>query len=289
MHSFGLSSPVRLVGVRAARGSVDGGAERYAAWLAQALGPARPEAPTFAVAARVPADAIRLADGVSAEWVRRCDRSALRWRGHLRREARVLQAARRIIAISPMVARELTEWHGLHAPVVLNPVFAAPVSGPPRTDLLFVGHGFQRKGADRFLRVLARLGDRRGVIIGRDGHARRFLRLARQLGVGDRVRFVGAAEARGWIGRARVLLHPARYEPYGNVVAEACAAGTPAVVSGATGASCLLHPDHVWAQSEGLERLVERVRAALAGGQPPRACPPSAAEHLRALRAALCA
>jgi glycosyltransferase involved in cell wall biosynthesis len=287
LHSFGFSSPARLVGARDGRGMAAGGVERYAAWLASGLGPAAPDAPTFAVSARVAADCVRLADGISAEWVRRCGRSPLRWRGHLRREAQVLRAARQIIAISPMVAAELESWHGLRASVLLNPVFAAPVPGPIRTDLLFVGHGFRRKGLDRFLRVLARLPGRQGAVVGRDGRAGRFLRLARRLGVGDRVTFVGADDATEWIGRARVLVHPARYEPYGNVVAEACAVGTPAVVSDATGSRCLLQSDQVWVQSEGVESLVERVQAAMSHGARPQSTPPTEAEHLVALRALL--
>lgn len=256
-----------------------GGAERYAAWLRgalQASGLLDAQAPTLAIKARSGGPLLRCADGVSAAWVARCGRSRLRWWRHVVRERRAIRRADRVIAIAPLIANELAAWYGRRdAAVVLNPLLASPAPpAPRRAGAVFVGHGFHRKGLDRALAVtsldlpLTVVGAGRGPAL-------------------PWVRYVGAVDARPYIAGAALLIHPARYEPYGNVVAEAVAAQIPAVVSDATGAACLLHPDHVWAEASGeigLRRVVERV---LRDPRPPVRQPPSADAHLDALFAAL--
>jgi len=74
------------------------------------------------------------------------------------------------------------------------------------------------------------------VIAGPDdeGLAAGFADLARGLGLAARVSFVGplyGEEKRALLKAARVLALPSASENFGNVVAEAMAAGTPVVVS----------------------------------------------------------
>lgn len=277
--------PVQLVGARPATGPRAGGVERYAAWLAGALGPRLGMGGLrFAVRARAEAPVVRAADGCSAAWVAACGKSRLRWARHVAAERAVLGAARRIVAISPLVAADLARHYGLESEILLNPVFAPRASEARRDrDLLFAGHGFDRKGLSAALAVVARLPDAHLTVVGRDGRPDRWRRRAARLGVAHRVDFVGPAPLGPWLARAGVLLHPARYEPYGNVVAEAVVAGVPAVVSAATGAACLLHADHVWMAAEGVEGLVARVEAARRRPRAPGRRPPSPAEHLAAL------
>lgn len=175
-----------------------------------------------------------------------------------------------------MVASELALWYGrADAKVVLNPLLATPVQAAPnRTGAVFVGHGFHRKGLDRAIAVSGP--DLPLTVVGHGRDAQR-----------PWVRYVGAADARPYIARAELLLHPARYEPYGNVVAEAVAAGTPAVVSDATGAACLLDPAHVWRQASGLAGLRTVIEGVRRNPRPPVRRPPSADAHLDALFAAL--
>jgi len=104
--------------------------------------------------------------------------------------------------------------------------------------LLFAGSGFRRKGLDTALRALARARDARTTlwIAGRDD-ARRWHALARELGVGDRVRFLGARGDVERLHRASdALLLPTRYDAFGLVCLEAAASGRPCIASGATGA-----------------------------------------------------
>ena len=74
-----------------------------------------------------------------------------------------------------------------------------------------------------------------------DGPVEPFRRLAGELGILDRVRFLGAQrEVAPIIRAANVLAHPARFDVWGLAVTEGMAAGLPVVVSRTTGASELV-------------------------------------------------
>jgi glycosyltransferase involved in cell wall biosynthesis len=66
-------------------------------------------------------------------------------------------------------------------------------------------------------------------------------RLARELGVGERVRFLGhRSDVVGLMRAADVFVLPASYEPFGLVVLEALACGTPVITSRAAGVAELV-------------------------------------------------
>ncbi|MEM9313878.1 MAG: glycosyltransferase, partial [Pseudomonadota bacterium] len=104
-------------------------------------------------------------------------------------------------------------------------------------ELLCLGRVNWKKGLDRAIRGLAYLGEPwRLTIAGNDeeGYTPVLERLARELGVASRVRFVG--EQRGeakWslLDRAGCLLLPSRSENFGIVVLEAMARGCPVAVT----------------------------------------------------------
>jgi len=128
----------------------------------------------------------------------------------------------------------------------------------PRADLeldepvvVFCGHDYQRKGLDRLLRALPRMATRASLaVVGGGTHSplgwgdrpvEPFRRLAGELGILDRVRFLGAQrEVAPIIRSADVLAHPARFDVWGLAVTEGMAAGLPVVVSPSTGASELV-------------------------------------------------
>ena len=254
----------------------DGGVERYHRFLTEEwAGRLSEDGVVFALKARLGGEVVRTGDGVSAAWVRACGRSRVRWARHISAERSAIRAARKVVAISPMVADEIAEHYGRTegVEVLLNPVFAAPAAPEPRASggVVFVGHGFHRKGLDLWLAAVSRLG-LRGHVVGR-GRPRPT----------PGVEFHGAVEAGPWIAGAALVVHPARYEPYGNVVAESVAAGTPVVASDGTGASCLLDPAHIWAHVSGVDGLVETMRGVLDDPRPPRRLPPGRDAHLSAL------
>jgi UDP-glucose:(heptosyl)LPS alpha-1,3-glucosyltransferase len=68
-------------------------------------------------------------------------------------------------------------------------------------------------------------------------------RLARKLGIGDHVRFVGhCADMRNGYFAADFFVHPTFYDPCSLVVLEALACGLPVITSRANGASEFLSP-----------------------------------------------
>ncbi len=99
------------------------------------------------------------------------------------------------------------------------------------------------KGQDVFLRALARLPGVNAVIVGaalfgEEDYERRVRALAQELGVADRVRFLGHLdEAITMMAACDVVAHCSTApEPFGLVIAEAMLAGTPVIASDAGGA-----------------------------------------------------
>jgi UDP-glucose:(heptosyl)LPS alpha-1,3-glucosyltransferase len=106
--------------------------------------------------------------------------------------------------------------------------------------VLQVGSGFKTKGLDRTLRAFAALGKSllagsRLVVIGRD-NPRPFLRLARWLGIADRVDILpGRDDIQRFLLAADILIHPAYTENTGTVLLEAVAAGLPVLTTDVCG------------------------------------------------------
>jgi UDP-glucose:(heptosyl)LPS alpha-1,3-glucosyltransferase len=107
--------------------------------------------------------------------------------------------------------------------------------------ILFVGSGFERKGVGTLLAALARLPDAQAWIVGRDKAQPRFERLARKLGVAERVRFFGPQpDVRPFYGAADLVALPTLYDPFPNAALEALACGLPLVTTTSCGAAELV-------------------------------------------------
>ncbi|WP_246542719.1 glycosyltransferase family 4 protein [Paludibacterium yongneupense] len=104
--------------------------------------------------------------------------------------------------------------------------------------LLYVGSGFERKGVGRALAAIAALDDVHLVVVGRDKHAARYRREAARLGIGARVRFVGAQnDVKPFYGMADAFVLPTLYDPFPNVCVEALACGLPVFTTSTCGAA----------------------------------------------------
>ncbi len=197
----------------------------------------------------------------------------------------LLAHARPLITISQSSARRL-HMLGIPNPVVIYPGTdpqrfhppAEPPSGP--FTLLSVGRLLPRKGVDTAIRALAQLreeyADLQYLIAGRGPERPRLQRLARDLGVEDRVQFLGgvpASDLPDIYRQAHVFVLPLREEAhadsvegFGMVFLEAAATAIPSVAGNSGGAAeavrdgetgFLVPPSNVSAVVESVRRLLD--------------------------------
>lgn len=110
---------------------------------------------------------------------------------------------------------------------------------------LFVAMNYRLKGLWPLLHGLAAVPRDRALTLAIVGHPRtgRYERLAAQLGVSDRVRFIGfRRDPKEAYFAADFLVHPTFYDPCSLVALEALACGLPVITSRYNGASELLTP-----------------------------------------------
>ncbi|MEO5702900.1 MAG: glycosyltransferase family 4 protein [Gammaproteobacteria bacterium] len=108
--------------------------------------------------------------------------------------------------------------------------------GDDENLLLMIGSGFKRKGLDRALRALASLPEpilkkTRLIVVGED-NPNPYLRMAKRLGVSDRLRLTGGRDdvPRFLLG-ADLFIHPAYSEAGGMVLLESICSGLPLLVT----------------------------------------------------------
>jgi UDP-glucose:(heptosyl)LPS alpha-1,3-glucosyltransferase len=116
--------------------------------------------------------------------------------------------------------------------------------GSQEVALLFVSNNFQRKGLDLLIGALAALNDEhtvfRLIVVGA-GRVTPFHRLARRLGVEQKIIFTGLVDGiERYYGAGDVFVLPTRYDPCAGACLEAMACGLPVVTTASNGASELI-------------------------------------------------
>ncbi len=112
------------------------------------------------------------------------------------------------------------------------------VSGPLA---LFVGTGFARKGLDLGIRGLAASGMNADLAVAGAGDPAPFRRLAEELGVSERVHFLGPrSDVEALYAAANLFVLPTRYDAFSNACLEAMASGLPVATTTTNGASELI-------------------------------------------------
>ncbi len=162
------------------------------------------------------------------------------------------QNTRAVIALSHRVKEEVIRHYnfpGDRIHVIHNGVdiqrfqLNAPRPETGNFVLLFVGSGFERKGLQFCIQALAKLPANVELHVVGKGSTRPYQSLAEKLGVASRVTFKGPIQhVEKIFPGADILVHPAIYEPFGNVVLEAMACGIPVVASKFVGASEIIIP-----------------------------------------------
>ncbi|MGH6734457.1 MAG: glycosyltransferase family 4 protein [Methyloceanibacter sp.] len=105
-------------------------------------------------------------------------------------------------------------------------------------DFVFIGELRKLKGVDVFLEALAAhqtIFPGRAIIVGSGPDEKSFKRLARKLGLGQRVVFSGPQPARTAFVRARCVVVPSRAESFPYIVLEAAAAQMPLIATNVGG------------------------------------------------------
>jgi UDP-glucose:(heptosyl)LPS alpha-1,3-glucosyltransferase len=219
-------------------------------------------------------DIFRAGDGLHRAWLAERRRAGSRLerlriaanpyhRYVLDAEARVFAhpALKAVICISQMVRDDIRAYfevpdERLH--VIYNAVDPREFGPAVRTEraatraalgladdhvaFLLVGSGYPRKGVTGAIHALARLpANTRLVVVGRDKNPARYVRLARRVGVANRVVFAGPQrDPRPYYGAADAFVLPTLYDPLSNAVLEALACGLPVVTSTRCGAGELV-------------------------------------------------
>jgi UDP-glucose:(heptosyl)LPS alpha-1,3-glucosyltransferase len=117
--------------------------------------------------------------------------------------------------------------------------------GPGNVVALFAGINYRLKGLEPLLYAVRRLPAPAPfrLLVAGDPDPAPFERLARRLGVADRVRFLGyCTDMRNCYFAADFFVHPTFYDPCSHVVLEAMACGLPVITSRHNGASELMSP-----------------------------------------------
>ena len=168
--------------------------------------------------------------GRAAEWCRRISQ-------------RVYRGSRRVICISERVREQVLEGTGrtCRTSVVYNgvdPDLFSPANeaGPNELSVLAVGNLIPIKGHDVLIRAIGALAAEfpklRLDIIGDGAERSRLQALTQELGLNERVRFLGRKprrEVAAAMQRCTVFALPSRYEGLGCVYLEAMAAGRPVI------------------------------------------------------------
>ena len=128
---------------------------------------------------------------------------------------------------------DLGRFRGVR-PSGMRDVLGVPANAPV---VLFVGHGFQRKGLDRLVEALSGVADAHLVVVGA-GDPSTVMRSRDGERLGRRAHFVGRVDdPERYYGEADLLVLPTRSDPWGIPLIEAMAAGVATVTTSVAGAS----------------------------------------------------
>lgn len=158
-------------------------------------------------------------------------------------ERALARRARRILAISEAVKRFSVDEVGLPAEKIAVVHYGLDALPEPWAEnpelplgdgplLLCVARLAPQKGVDTAIRALPSIPDATLLVLGEGPERAKLEALARELGVGDRVRMPGrVGDVAALYRRCNVVVHPARWEGFGLAMLEGMLAGRPVVAA----------------------------------------------------------
>ena len=165
------------------------------------------------------------------------------------------KSTRVIVAVSELVRNQLIHWYGIpQQKIVVIPngidtkKYAEPIDRDrvrtrfriqhETTALGFLGNEFDRKGVQTIIEALPALRDLPvHLFVAGGDDSWPFQRLAEKLGVAQQVHFMGRITfPEEFLRVIDLFVFPVVYEPFGMVVIEAMAAGTPVITTESVGA-----------------------------------------------------
>ncbi|MBU1228464.1 MAG: glycosyltransferase family 4 protein [Proteobacteria bacterium] len=194
-------------------------------------------------------------------------------------------AAQHIVCVSDLVRDWLLRAHPALDPARVSVVYNRPdlarfaPLAPERRALLrsaqglgdldtvvcTAGTNFALKGVGTLIRALALLPPQFHLAVAGGRGPGRWLALARELGVAQRVRFAGKVDDMpGFYGASDVFALPTYYDACSNAVLEALACGLPSISSSRNGSAVFVPERHVLADpadARGLARLIREAAA----------------------------
>ena len=213
------------------------------------------------------ADIYRLGDGIHAAWIDRLSKHKpwyqRLWlkidpfhRHIIATEKKMAEDKQLIfVANSPLVKEELIKWYKVpeeQITIIENGINTQEFlpSNPTEKNIakiklnlssskplvLFVGSGFERKGAFHLVKAMALLPNFQAVIIGHDKHLKKLKSLAMTLGLEGQVHIVGPQhDVKTYLQAADIFCLPSIYDSLPNALLEALCSGLPAVVTKGVG------------------------------------------------------
>lgn len=213
------------------------------------------------------ADIYRLGDGIHAAWVHRLSKYKPWYQKlwlkidpfhrHIIATEKKMAKDKNLtfIANSPLVKHELMDWYNVpeqQITVIENGINtqeflpSTPLAkmiaksnlklSNTRPLVLFVGSGFERKGAFHLVNAMALLPNFQAMIVGHDKQLKKLRRLVEALNLEDRVHIVGPQyDVKPYLQAADIFCLPSIYDSLPNALLEALCSGLPVVISDGIG------------------------------------------------------
>ena len=209
------------------------------------------------------ADIYRLGDGIHAAWVKRLS-SIKPWYARLwlkldpfhqllikTEQAMAKDPQLTFVSNSPLVAQELVDWYQVpkhQITIIENGIDTKSFQPATQAEkmaakeklgltqktptILFVGSGFDRKGAFQLIEAMSTLPEFQLVIVGHDKKIKQLKKLASSLNVGSRVHIVGPQhDVMPYLRASDIFCLPSLYDSLPNAMLEALCCSLPVVIT----------------------------------------------------------